>query len=237
MQQPRDFWRYCVVQFDGPDDDLVKLEYALDFLPIGAVLAITLLDSGGSRWNLRYLAHGVLQRLLSQDSSSHNESFRADLLPAVRSIYIALKPLAKDDSSLRPFRRFHSLKHLPGDSEAYVLGLFSVIEMILTHKPGDKNLHDSLRHQVAAKMDLLTKRFMKSDIYSAYSGVSPFELWLALYDWRSMLAHGDDPDFKKGKLQKLGSAVKARVFLDLSVRLLLKAWIDERDLIADLKRC
>jgi hypothetical protein len=236
MVQPRHLWNYCIVHFDGDDEDLAKLEYALDFIYFAPVLAISLFESGGLAWNSRYLGHGLMQRLLHWASTAHEFKFPANVLPTVRAIYSSLKPLAQDDSLLRPFRRFHLLKHLPVDSDAHVLGLFSVIEMILTHKPSE-NLHDSLRHQVSTKMELLSKRFMKNELYDLFPKVGRAELWKALYDWRSLIAHGEDVDFKKGTLQKLETSEKARVFLDLSVRLLLKTWIDERELVLDLKRC
>ena len=236
MTRPRYLWKYCVVGFDGIGGELAKIGYALDFLPIGPVLTITCFDSGGFTWNSSYLGHDTMPRLLRLGSSPQEEKFPSQLLPSLQAIYIKLKPLADNDPLLRPFRRFNSLKSLPANSDAYVLGLFSVIEMILTHKP-DENLHDSLRHQVSVKMNLLSKRFMKNELHVAYPECDPIRLWKTLYDWRSKIAHGDEVEFKTGTLSKLESAHRAGIFLDLNVRLLLKASLDEPQLIADLKRC
>ena len=237
MTRPQSYWKYCVVAFAGVGEELGKLGFALDFLPSMVALPITWYDSGGFAWNMSYLGHDMMPRLQRLISIKNEEKFPSHLLPTIRAIFDKLKALADNDPLMRPFSYFHSLKRLPSDSDAYVLGLFSVVEMILTHKP-DEKLHDSLRHQVSAKMNLLSRRFMKNEILiAAYPGIDSVPLWKALYDWRSKIAHGDEPDFKTGSLSKLESLDKARLFLDLHVRLLLKETLDEPQLIADLKKC
>ena len=88
-----------------------------------------------------------------------------------------------------------------------MLGLFSVIEMILTHNPTD-NLHDSLRHQVSTKMVLLSRRFLKNNRHTMFPAVDAWALWKALYDWRSQIAHGEESDFSKGSIKKLEAEEK-----------------------------
>lgn len=185
--------------------------------------------------NMRYLGHATTTTMYLSPGRP-DFKFSPGWLPLIRSAFNSLGQLEPKDPVLRPFKHFHLLKHLPADSDAHVLGLFSVIEMILTHKPSDK-LHDSLRHQVSTKMDLLSKRFLKTDVYEMFQSQNRADIWKTLYDWRSSIAHGDESDFSKGSLKKLETKEKAHAFLDMNVRLLLKTWLEERDLVSDLKRC
>jgi hypothetical protein len=74
----------------------------------------------------------------------------------------------------------------------YCLGLFAVIESLITHNPhGD---YDSLTHQVSTKIPLLERMFRKPLDYQSVdsSGTSSAKIWKKLYGYRSALAHGGD---------------------------------------------
>ena len=55
-------------------------------------------------------------------------------------------------------RQFVDLKALPRYSGLTIIGLFSIIESLITHNP-KQNIHDSLKHQIKTKTPLLRKRF------------------------------------------------------------------------------
>src|SRR5580658_8618233 len=94
-------------------------------------------------------------------------------------------------------QQFVSLKSLPRKSDMQVLGYFSILEALLTHKP-KLNEADSLTHQIRTKMPMLSARFFERQLdYAGSFGNPPHEtIWKALYDYRSKLAHGEQPDIK-----------------------------------------
>ena len=86
-------------------------------------------------------------------------------------------------------------------------------------------------------MNLLSKRFERPLDYKSFFGIdSSDKVWGKLYDYRSHLAHGDEPDFgKRFKiLQKSANAIK---FLKEASKLLIKLALAEPQLISDLKQC
>lgn len=149
-----------------------------------------------------------------------------------RQLYEKIRSLDKE--ALKPFRALDTLKSVSPQSPLFALGLFAIVESIITHNPHDE--FDSLTHQVSTKMVLLSKRFVRPLPYADF-GLSPDKLWKKLYHYRSCIAHGATPDFGSGPLAPLKSPDVAHAFLTEALKLLLLDTIAEPDLIADLKEC
>lgn len=116
-----------------------------------------------------------------------------------------------------------------------VLGMFAVIEMLLTHNPHDKEVGDSLTHQIKKKMALLDSRFASPLDYGVFgSQIHSDKTWAALYGFRSAIAHGDHVDFQ-GKNKTLVSYEVAYNFLAGATRSLLIHAAYEPDLVNALK--
>ncbi|MEH2092169.1 hypothetical protein [Nostoc sp.] len=127
------------------------------------------------------------------------------------------------------------LKHIPHSSKFKILGLFTIIEFLITHKSIDTG--DSITRQVTNKINLLSKRFSKKLNYCQFFGNTPENtVWKKLYAYRSNIAHGGKPDFAK-ELLVLKDDLTAKKFLKLVVKMLLQHSLIEPQLYADLKEC
>jgi hypothetical protein len=133
-------------------------------------------------------------------------------------------------------QQFASLKSLPRKSDMQVLGYFSILEALFTHKP-KLNEADSLTHQIRTKMPMLSARFFDRQLdYTGQFGNTPPEtIWKALYDYRSKLAHGDQPDIK-ADFQSLRDFPTAVKFLKEAVKLSLLLGLKDPDLLEYLKK-
>ena len=87
-------------------------------------------------------------------------------------------------------------------------------------------------------MALLSKRFKivnKSEDDKKL--LSDKKAWCALYDWRSEIAHGGEPDFATNPLKIFATRANALAFLQSNLRRLLLFALDEPELIEDLNAC
>ncbi|MCC6667202.1 MAG: hypothetical protein IT375_25875 [Polyangiaceae bacterium] len=135
-------------------------------------------------------------------------------------------------------RRYWTLKEVPENSDMHLLGLFGILESLLTHKPDDKDPTDSLTRQIKNKMNLLNTRFKRPLPYSERLGqVDPIKVWGALYGLRSCAAHGTTADFKSGSLRILKSAAAAKELVGLAVVATMRQALEEPALVRDLKGC
>ena len=99
------------------------------------------------------------------------------------------------------------LKRISYGSDLRVLGLFAVIEMLLTHNPNDKELGDSLSHQISSKIPLLSARFSAPLNYDVFGNdVTAETVWKRLYAYRGKIAHGSEVEFTSAlKLLRTGA--------------------------------
>ena len=126
-------------------------------------------------------------------------------------------------------RRFPSFGHLQ------VLSHFMVLEMLLTHKPNDKEVGDSLAHQIRTKVALLSRRLPQPLDYSVFApDVSEEKIWTKLYSYRSSVAHGGVPNFEK-ELSVLRNAETAWSFMATATARLTRHALDEPQLFDSLK--
>lgn len=230
-------WHYHVVNFGGNETDEISiLQHVLGFKSKELFLAITLLDNGGTSAHVTKTTHTMMTMLRGSGYQMVDEITPQDAA-WISKWHQKIKAVAHDKRIMAALKRRQELFHLPLFSTAHVLGLFSILEMLLTHQQRDKNLHDSLTHQVATKMSLLNRRFERSALYHFFPGVPMEDVWRALYEYRSRIAHGNDYDFGSSKLSKLQSESLAHGFLNDAVGLLLRLWIDDPEFVTDLKKC
>ena len=86
-------------------------------------------------------------------------------------------------------------------------------------------------------MLLLNRRFNTPLDFSVFgAGAVPATVWSKLYAFRSIIAHGKEPDFSS-KLQLLKDARTATAFLDSAAKALLRQGLVEPELILDLQDC
>lgn len=138
----------------------------------------------------------------------------------------------------RALEMYENLNELPSGSQFHILGLFAIIEMLVTHNPKLEDRGDSITHQMKSKMPLLARRFdLPVDAALFFSDVSSDKIWSALYSLRSTVAHGGRPDFSSSQLRVLKDEDNAKSFLRFFVKSLIRHALHEPDLYKDLRAC
>jgi len=232
-----DRWRYWVIESDGSNDiSLLKLAAAL--LKNELLLPFTLItkpNGEGFSWH-----HGIMSNTFNRAKffATRVPTFGDEDLQQLRQTYTLLVTGASAcPKAVKAADRFFSLKSFPESSEFMVIGLFSVLESLITHAPELTEPMDSLNHQVKTKMSLLSKRFSQPLDYDFFFGSGDVSsIWGRLYEYRSKIAHGDDADFQK-KLKLLRNPENATSFLKEAAKLLILCALREPQLISDLKQC
>ena len=134
-------------------------------------------------------------------------------------------------------RAIDSLNRLRGierGTPLRVLGLFAIMESLITHDPHDK--YDSLSHQIRSKMKLLGRRFRKRLSYEPIGNMPVETVWNKLYSVRSSIAHGGQLTFT-GNLKVLTNLEVVERFSFSATRSVLQQALVEPELILDLREC
>jgi len=239
---PQDQWRYFVLTYDGIPQGQVA---AMDMLRAANLTEPAL---ASSCWFLTSDAYGAGER---RSRGAYIGGGRHDLMPdpleevvddaAVERWREAARLLSQLDRSRhegidRAVSLFQRLRHTQVADDFLVLGHFMVIEMLLTHRQGNKEVGDSLTHQVRTKIPLLSARMRKGIDHSGFPDAkSSKAVWEALYEYRSAIAHGRHADFSEKPLKVLRSPTDANRFLAHAIRRLLRYALEEPQLIDDLK--
>jgi hypothetical protein len=158
-------------------------------------------------------------------------------LATLRQVYDGIRALGEEFSEVkRTIDNYVYLRAVPRNHPSYLLGVFGVIESLITHDP--EGSFDSLGHQIKKKMALLDRRFDQPLDRSAFDPRdSGTLLWSRLYGLRSLIAHGKKVDFADNKLRHLKNAGVARTFLDSAAKALLRHALKEPQLVLDLREC
>ena len=233
-------WRYYVVT--TPDNGLnnIKLHYAASIsdTPLDLSALNFLVGSGGKGYRPLGLIRHFYDTYPAQRISHLS-------LVEIREIYRSLNELNFEigvegdfPEISRAFEMIDALSLLPESSNFHVLGLFAIIEMLITHNPKLEDRGDSITHQMQSKIPLLARRFDRPLAYGNFAnGASEKKIWGALYKYRSSLAHGGKPDFQSGELNILKSAENAKEFLNTVVKALVRDFLKEPFLYQDLRKC
>lgn len=138
---------------------------------------------------------------------------------------------------INSIKLFNNIRYIHTDYRFKTLGLFSVIESLLTHKPSTTETGDSVTRQINTKVPLLLRRSTRKIDCNKYFGISEEPtIWKKLYSYRSALAHGRNTDFKRD-LHSLKSPQVVHDFLIGCIKLLLLQALTEPQLVSDLKEC
>lgn len=165
----------------------------------------------------------------------------------VEGVELALNLLTDFDTNDDPsfyfihkaLRDFSDLKRVSKRMPLYVVGLFAIIESLLT-TPQDTTTGKSLNHQLQEKLTLMESRFHQALSLTNYFGKASTPSFKTvikkLYQYRSDIAHGNVPDFAK-ELSILENHRAVCEFLHALVRRLMLQAVQEPTLMRDLKRC
>lgn len=157
----------------------------------------------------------------------------AEEIPEIHKAIVSTT--AKFEEVRRSLSLFRQVSRMRVSEHLSVLGLFSVIESLLTHNPRGGE-YDSLGHQIRTKMLLLDKRFASPIDYTTFDDVPAKTVWSKLYDLRSRIAHGGQLDFKNS-LKVLKDLKTSTEFLKQITKRVLRHALVEPQLILDLRNC
>lgn len=235
---PQSEWRYHVVSFTGNNAIVNDLETPANLAAVEIELGFVIMTGpGGGRglmFNPGRMFH-VLQ-FAGMDSSFFVTPSRADVAEVTR-LYSQLQ---RDDRELegikRLARRISDLKNMPHRSPLRFLGYVAILEAFLTHIPKPSDPYDSITRQIKKKLTLLNNRFEKQIDYAPFGTVDPEKLWAKIYEYRSRLAHGGNPEFS-GDLALLGNYDQALRLVKETVKTVARQALSEPRLLLDLREC
>jgi len=239
---PENEWRYYVVKC--PDNGMMNHD-----LHLASNISLAPLELSGLYFTNLYNGRGSRPSILQNHFHSfpRNQAKRVGQvelndIKETYQLFIKTTGGASATSDFpeiqRAMQMYDSLNMLPSNSDFHVLGLFAIIEMLITHNPKLEDRGDSITHQMQSKMPLLANRFnQKLDLTSFFKNALEKKIWSAMYQYRSALAHGGIPDFQKTDLKILQSPENAKAFLVESVKHLLKHSLSEPQLFRDLRNC
>ncbi len=237
---PPEQWRYYVVRSDdngGKNIDLTQVSLVTEAsLDIGSIY-------------LHEYAHGwvpyALVNLYSMSNLKETVTVNEANLRELGDVYKSKLAIAGSYDQAGPFpeikRAFemlNALRMLPNTSSFHVIGLFAILEMLITHNPKLEDRGDSITHQLKSKIPLLSNRFDRSLPYQEFFGkIEKTAVWSKLYAYRSACAHGGTPDFAQGPLSALKNEANANDFLKIVVQSIIRNSLKEPKLYRDIKEC
>jgi len=243
---PRKDWRYYIISYQGSN---TKVESLFDIADIinphlkKSFLAYSTTEDFGLGkiigWLIDPIGEHAIKRNFIQDTSP--EIFDQNSLSNLQSLFSRFNALdnKKHEGIIRAIkfnRRLQRSLESMTLIDLAILGFFVIIEMLLTHKPNNKEIGDSSNHQIKSKMAFLSPRFSNSLDYSVFgTQVSNDKVWKALYEYRSRIAHGEHIDFNNKELKVLKDRETAFNFLESATRILLAHAINEPDVVNGLK--
>ncbi|VWB57514.1 hypothetical protein BLA6860_02659 [Burkholderia lata] len=237
---PPSEWCYNVVSNESGDPNRMYLTHLAACISSTPLEMSCMTFSGGGLSGYR---GGLVPKYFRGFAPIPQSMPTRELLNEIRAISDRLLPygIAGDPAFpdvMRGIHMFDSLNFLMESSEFNIVGLFAIVEMLITHNPKLEDRGDSITHQMQAKLPLLMRRFARPIAYAEYfdDRTDPRKIWAALYSYRSALAHGGVAEFGKS-LQVLKSATVATDFLRNVVAALLRQALIEPQLLHDLKNC
>lgn len=139
----------------------------------------------------------------------------------------------------RALKTLNEIESLGDYSPLRIVGQFSIIESLITHSPRLNESLDSITHQIRGKVTLVGRKFNQGqglEKPERYKDITDKTLWSKLYAYRSQIAHGSAPSFKKD-LSCLVDEPTVRNFLQYVCIELIKVGLSEPRLLADLREC
>jgi hypothetical protein len=236
---PRDDWRYFVFTWAGSNSHVNDVQRAVNLVPppVSCVLQAFTRQRFGQGECKGFSVETVAAHYQHTDIPPKAVVVDAERIDLWRITCDRLREFDREQHSgihravelLDQIRRFPAFGHLK------VLTYFMALEMLLTHKPTEKEVGDSLAHQIRTKVALLSRRLPGGLDYSVFGvDVSEEKIWSKLYAYRSIVAHGEVPDFAR-ELKMLVSPQIAQTFVATATAKLGRYALDDPQLIEGLK--
>lgn len=237
---PPDKWRYYVMRSDdngGKNIDLTEASLVTEIsLDIGSIY----LHGFGHGWSPYPLVNLYSMSDFKETITVNEANLRelGDVYESKLAIAGNYNQTGSFPEIKRAFEMLNALRMLPDTSSFHVIGLFAILEMLITHNPKLEDRGDSITHQMKSKIPLLSKRFDRPLPYQQFFGeTAPNAVWSKLYAYRSAYAHGGVPDFTQGSLSALKNETNANDFLRIVVQSIIRNSLKDPQLYHDIKEC
>ncbi|GAI25035.1 unnamed protein product, partial [marine sediment metagenome] len=197
---PPEDWRYYVISFKGPNDNIMDIEYSANLLKHDINIGFTFLSHEGKAFGVLYNLYILSTFFADQRIGFQQEiSFGPNELLEINTNYNNITNLDNlwYANIFRAISDLHQTKMITNHSVLKVLSYFSIIECLLTHVPRPIDTIDSLTRQVSTKMSLLSNLFQRELDYTLHFPQlqKPEKVWRKLYSYRSTVAHGGEANF------------------------------------------
>jgi len=243
VKLPADKWKYWVVAFEGGNGEIEDLQYCANLIKNDLDFAFQIFYSEKQQKGqpIGWLSMPTHLREYYSSSKAVNSNavkVEQEEIRKIGDIYDLYKNLHPEYQYIdHSVKNLNSLKRIQKDSELLIIGYFSIIEALITHAPRLNESLDSISHQIKNKLILLRKRFERKVAYNSYFlDTNDKTIWGLLYRYRSCIAHGGIPDFKK-KFRVLKSKEVVLDFLRENIKCLILFSLKEPELMEDLKNC
>jgi len=230
-------FRYHVLEFAGTNQCVHEIVMASTLTSQDLEAGPTFLHGGGAS----SLASGpVIQRFLGEVAFEQAEFVTLTAADVADLAHVYQKLLEHNNGIVNlhgAVNDYIALRMIPKQSSLRLLGLFAILESLLTHPPDPKDPYDSITRQVKQKIALLNKRFERPLPYAEhFQKLKPETAWTKLYALRSDLAHGARADFAH-KFSALGNMENAFRFVQIATKAVMRRALEEAPLMADLRDC
>ncbi len=235
---PSKEWKYWIISFEGYNDKIQDLKLSFSLQKNEVELGFIIINAGAIE-AFTYDTELIVNYFIDPEFSNKTiTKININDLIQTKETYQLLNKLDTKYNHIKSsLARFGTINRISRNSELYIIGLFSIIESLITHSPKFIELSDSLTHQISSKMNLLLKRSIRNMDYKYFfDDTTEKNIWKKLYDYRSRIVHGEQIDFKSD-LQCLKDKKNVILFLREIVKLLLLLAINDPQLVTDLKRC
>jgi len=233
-QLPESEWRYFVIAFRGTNTTLLDIQTAADLATVEPEIGFEVLAPYGfvvqapGRYQQAFAARITPGWFLQITEENANE---------IAAICVQIQQAAGAPiDSKGVARRVGDLKNLSSRSPFRFLGYFAILESVLTHVPKPTDPYDSITRQIKGKLALLDNRWSPKIDYSPFSGAAAETVWTKMYAYRSVLAHGGTPDFKR-ELALLRDHAQAYRLIKETVKAVVRQTLIEPQLLSDLREC
>lgn len=237
---PKEKWKYFVISFTGSNTELQSIQFAASLLEHDVELGFMFLaqsgvDGFGFGWSPQWLSSFFTDREFYEPAIT----VASDEINNIFDNYTQINNINPEFEHIkRALEKFNQLKSLPRNSELIIIVLFSIIESLITHCPSNKNIDDSINHQIHTKIPLLNKRFpRKLDCTKYFGKTNEEDTWKKLYKYRNSIVHGEHPSLAGSLKKVLKDRDTVYVFLKEAVKLLSLLALKEPIFLTDLKKC
>lgn len=240
---PREKWKYWVVAYNGNNHQIHDIETIATLLPVDFDFAFQIYygqaNQGGEDIGWSHAPMHIIEKYSSHEQVWRNaQDITPEQVTSIGSLWrLYTNLLEQHEFAKNALKNFSALRRVPKSSGLYVVGLFSIVESLITHAPRLTETLDSINHQITNKIILLRKRYTRTVVPSSYFlHASEESIWKKLYSYRSSVAHGGSITFD-GELQVLKGHEAVVTFLQDNVRELITLTLREPEFIVDLRRC